>query len=194
MFQCVIRLTLLVGMQVAAAEEASANSQPANQTAEPITLVPLHCIYDVNKDEHFYSVGRGEFEFLQKRRLLHYRDRGIVGWGSATKQENTVELKRWRDRRDYHYFAVVGNQHGRLIPEPLGIWVWKAPPKLAEFEPPEGAVPIYASSLPNGRDMYFARSKEDLETFDKSYHESRRLRRKDHGIVFYLYPDKESRK
>ena len=152
---------------------------PAGLVAED--LIPLEVFERETAPEHVYSADSEEITRL--KRTDGWKAHGILGYASSVEGKGLVKLNR-AHRGRWHVFYTEAPEElpkGTEL-EKFDVWVWE--------QEAEGLVPVYGCSLPDWRDMIYSTDKEAIKKAIDETWKSQRVRRKNHGVVFYLKPKK----
>ncbi len=172
---------------------------PLTQSPErKLVLVPLYRFYDSTLREHLYAYGVGEPPVLRKRPEV--TGETIIGYVSLREEARTSRIWRYRMPDGRHYFlhyvkdanspVEVGaelraNLETKAVIEPFEVWGW-------DGRSDQRLVPVYACSLPDGTDMLFSRDPEEIRRAIRDTWNSRGIKRLDHRVAFYVYPESVS--
>lgn len=132
--------------------------------------------------ETVYSIDPEEIARLKK--TDGWKDQGILGYGNAADGEGLIKLHRAHRGRWHVFYTKAPKKlpEGTEL-EKYDLWVWE--------KEAEGLVPVYGCSLPDWRDMVYSTDKADIEKAIDDTWNAQRVKRKDHGIVFYVKPAKK---
>lgn len=167
--------------------------QPPEATPSPLPdgakPVPLHILTRDKFFQHFYSIGQAEVDNLTSKESVDphgiYRYWGVLGYGSSKPGEGLTKLNRAllvSNEATYATFYVEAPKklNPRVKLHHFPIWVWE--------KPQPGLVPVYGVSEDDWRNIRFMTDKETLKEARDQAYKSRKIRLKNHGIMFYIMP------
>lgn len=142
-------------------------------------LVEIHMFRRETAPETVYTVDADEIARL--KRTNGWIHQGVLGRASSKSGEGLTKLHR-AHRGRWHVFYTKAPE--KLPPktelEKFDVWVWE--------NEAEGLVPVYGCSLPDWRDMIFSTDEAEIERAIEHTWKAQRVRRKNHGVMFYLKP------
>lgn len=150
-----------------------------SSAADENELVAIHAFRREKASEMVYTIDEEEIERLKRTDGWDYR--GILGYGSSQDGDGLIKLQR-AHRGRWHVFYTKAPKKlpkGTEVEE-FDVWVWE--------EKGEGLVPVYGASLPDWRDMIYSTDKDVVKRETEKTYNATKVRRKQHGIVFYLKP------
>lgn len=156
-------------------------SLSSTATAEDQDLIAIHAFRRESAPEMVYTIDEEEITRLKKTE--GWEDKGILGYGSRKEGDGLIKLQR-AHRGRWHVFYTKAPKtlpQGTELEE-FDVWVWEKEDK--------GLVPIYGASLPDWRDMILSTDKEVIKKESEKTYNATKVRRKQHGIMFYLMPEK----
>ncbi|MDB4786998.1 MAG: hypothetical protein P8M30_11705 [Planctomycetaceae bacterium] len=150
--------------------------------AEDEKLVPIHAFRRETAPEMVYTIDSEEITRL--KRTNGWEDRGVLGYGSPKDGKGLIKLQRAHRGRWHVFYTKAPEQlpKGTELEE-FDVWVWE--------KPDEGLSPIYAASLPDWRDMIFSTDKDQIKQAIEDSWNASKVKRTDHGVMFYLKPMKK---
>lgn len=166
---------------------------PADQLPAVRRLTPLYRFRHAEQKQYYYAYGPREVESLRGRQEIS--DGAVLGYVSLQEEERTTRLWRYRspDEKQYFLHHVSGGANdsvGKKLRDWLKrsgtpneyyrVWVWtnRRDPKR---------VPVYATSLPDGTDMFFTTDRDEYQRVIRDTRNSLGIERMDFGIAFYIY-------
>lgn len=154
----------------------------ARGSADDEKLVAIHAFRRVEAPEMVYTIDADEIARL--KRSEGWEDRGVLGYGCDKEGDGLIKLQRAHRGRWHVFYTKAPNKlpKGTEL-EAFNVWVWE--------EKDEGLVPIYGASLPDWRDMIYSTDKDAIKKEIEKTYNATKVRRKNHGVVFYLKPRKE---
>jgi len=179
------------------ADETARPETPAEKpdVAAPNPLPPgakpvaIHILTRNKKFQHFYSINQAEVDNLTSPKSVdphgRYRYWGILGYGSSKPGDGLTKLNRGvltTGGQTYATFYVQAPK--KLDPRAkihlFPVWVWQ------RKQP--GLVPVYGISDDNWRNVRFITDRKTLRrALDQAY-KTRKIRLKNHGVMFYIKP------
>ena len=144
-------------------------------------LIEIHAFRRETAPEMVYTIDTEEIPRLKRTDGWEYR--GILGYGSAKPGDDLIKLQR-AHRGRWHVFYVKAPKQlpkGTEL-EKFDVWVWE--------KSGEGLVPVYATSLPDWRDMIFSTDKKAVEEAIDDAWNAAKIKRINHGVMFYIKPAK----
>jgi len=148
-------------------------------TADENDLVAIHAFRREKAPEMVYTIDKEEIDRLKRTDGWEYR--GLLGYGSSKEGDGLIKLQR-AHRGRWHVFYTKAPEklpEGTEL-EVFDVWVWE--------KEAEGLVPVYGASLPDWRDMIYSTDRDAIKRESEATYNATKVRRKQHGIVFYLKP------
>lgn len=149
--------------------------------ADDEKLVAIHAFRRGKAPEMVYAIDPDEIARLKRTDGWDYR--GVLGYGNDKEGDGLIKLQRAHRGRWHVFYTKAPNQlpKGTEL-ETFNVWVWE--------DKDEGLVPIYGASLPDWRDMIYTTDKDAIKKEIEKTYNATKVRRKNHGVVFYLKPVK----
>lgn len=199
--RCLTALVAILWLTAAAVADEPPKAEtkaekPQKEAAPPLLPpgakpVPLYILTRQDHFQHFYSISKAEVDNLTSKKSVDphgiYRYHGILGYGSSKPGDGLTKLNRvllTQNGASYATFYVKAprklNPRAKVHPFPIWVWEKKQP----------GLVPVYGISDDNWRNLRFITNKKTVkQALDQAY-KTRRVRLKNHGIMFYIMPAK----
>ena len=146
--------------------------------------VPIHAFRRETAPEMVYTIDAEEIARLKRTDGWEYR--GILGLGASEPGQGLIKLQRAHRGRWHVFYTKAPEQlpKGTEVEE-FDVWVWESDGRDLK--------PVYATSLPDWRDMIFSTEKDVVkQAIDDSWN-SAKIKRLDHGVMFYIKPAQKTK-
>ncbi len=162
-------------------------------TDDEADFVEIHRFYEESSHNFFYVTSKEEFASHAKAPGWKYQ--GAIGFASAREANGTWRLNRYWEpakARSHYYKQLPPDLAPKLSRGQLWhdektfvAWVWKR----QVSDPGNQYVPVFASSHPEGGEVYYTNTRAENLKYCKEVLAQRGIRRVMHGELFWLRRD-----